>query len=82
MYFLTDSYKEQLLKNNIFPLSMRREQNDIIVFWKCLNGKYEVYILKYVFFQTTLTGVPAARQMKDSSRKCLFVKPSVLERAI
>ena len=34
---------------------MRRERNDIICFWKCLNGKYEVDILKYVFFSNRCT---------------------------
>ena len=34
------------------------------------------------FFKTALPVVPAARQMKDFSWKCIFVKLSVLERAI
>ena len=38
----------------MLPLSMRRERNDIIFFWKCLNGKYEVAISKYVFFSNSI----------------------------
>ena len=56
--FSAASYKERLLKIKMLALSMRREQNDITFFWKCLNGKYEVHISKYV---------PTARQMKDFS---------------
>ena len=52
--FSADSYKERLLKIKMLPLSMRRERNDIIFFWKCLNGKYEVDSSKYVFFSDSI----------------------------
>ena len=38
----------------MLPLSIRRERNDIRFFWKCLNGKYEVNIIKYVFFSNSI----------------------------
>ena len=52
------------------------------IFFKCLKGIYEVYILKYFFFDTSLIVVPAARPVKNLSRKRIFEKLNVLKRAI
>ena len=44
--FSADIYKERLIKLNILPLTMKREQNDVIFFWKCLRGIYETDVKK------------------------------------
>ena len=78
--FSADSYKEQLLKIKMLPLSMRPDRNDIIFFGSASMKNTKSIFQNTYLFQTALTVVPAARQMKDFSRKCLFVKLSVLER--
>ena len=35
-------YKDRLLMMNILPLTMRCQYTDIVVFWKCLYGNYDV----------------------------------------
>ena len=35
-------YKDRLLMTNILPLTMRREYTDIVSYWKCLYGNYDV----------------------------------------
>ena len=35
-------FKDRLLMTNILPLTMRREYTDIVFFWKCLYGNYDV----------------------------------------
>ena len=34
---------------NILPLTMRREYADIVFFWKCLYGNYDVDVNDFVF---------------------------------
>ena len=43
-------YKDRLLMTNILPLSMRREYTDIVFFWKCLYGNYDVDVNDFVSF--------------------------------
>ena len=43
-------YKDRLLMPNILPLTMRREYTDIIFFWKCLYGNYDVDVNDFVTF--------------------------------
>ena len=40
-------YKDRLLMTNILPLTMRREYNDIVFFWKCLYGNYDVDVVSF-----------------------------------
>ena len=35
---------------NILPLTMRREYTDIVFFWKCLYGNYDVDVNDFVIF--------------------------------
>ena len=70
--FSADSYKERLLKIKMLPLSMRRERNDVIFFWKCLNGKYEVDISKYVFFSNSIDR--CTRSSRSSTDEGFLVK--------
>ena len=43
-------YKDRLLMTNILPLIMRREYTDIVFFWKCLYGNYDVDVNDFVSF--------------------------------
>ena len=43
-------YKDRLLMTNILPLTMRREYTDIVFFWKCLYGNYDVDVTDFVSF--------------------------------
>ena len=43
-------YKDRLLMTNILPLTMRREYTDIVFFWKCLYGKFDVDVNDFVSF--------------------------------
>ena len=43
-------YKDRLLMTNILPLTMRREYTDIVFFWKCLYGNYDVDVNNFVSF--------------------------------
>ena len=43
-------YKDRLLMTNILPLTMRREYTDIVFFWKCLYGNYDVDVNDFVSF--------------------------------
>ena len=43
-------YKDRLLMTSILPLSMRREYTDIVFFWKCLYGNYDVDVNDFVSF--------------------------------
>ena len=36
--------KDRLLMTNILPLTLRREYTDIVLFWKCLYGRYDTYV--------------------------------------
>ena len=35
-------YKDRQLMTNILPLTMSREYTDIVSYWKCLYGNYDV----------------------------------------
>ena len=61
---------------------MRRERNDIKSFWKCLNGKYEVDISKYVCFSNSIDRCTRSSTEEGFLMKLLFVKLSALEKAI
>ena len=61
---------------------MRRERNDIIFFWKCLNGKYEVDISIYVLFSNSIDRCTRSSTDKGFLVKVIFVKLNVLEKAI
>ena len=43
-------YKDRLLMTNVRPLTMRREYTDIVFFWKCLYGNYDVDVNDFVSF--------------------------------
>ena len=57
------------MKIKMLPLSMRRERNDIIFFCfgSTLMENTKSIFQNMYFFQTALTVVHAARQMKDFS---------------
>ena len=41
---------ERLLHSHLAPLSLRRDQNDVILFWKCLHRIYDFDLTKFVSF--------------------------------
>ena len=43
-------YNERLLHLHLAPLSLRRDQNDVIFFWKCLHRIYDLGLTKFVSF--------------------------------
>ena len=43
-------YNERLLHLHLAPLSLRRDQNDVIFFWKCLHPCYDLDLTKFVSF--------------------------------
>ena len=43
-------YKDRLLQLNMLPLTMRREYEDIVFFWKCLHGMYDINVYNSVKF--------------------------------
>ena len=45
-FMLLDN-NDRLLMTNIPPLTMRREYTDIVFFWKCLYGSYDVDVNDY-----------------------------------
>jgi hypothetical protein len=47
------NYKSRLSKLNLLPLSYRREMQDIVYFYKCLNNVYHVDLKSHVSFVNT-----------------------------
>ena len=45
-------YNERLLHLHLAPLSLRRDQKDVIYFWKCLHRIYDLNLTKFVSFST------------------------------
>ena len=43
-------YNERLLHLHLAPLSLRRDQNDVIFFWKCVHRIYDLDLKKFVSF--------------------------------
>ena len=41
-------YNEKLLHLHLAPLSLKRDQNDVIFFWKCLHRVYNLDLTKFV----------------------------------
>ena len=41
---------------SILPLTMRREYSDIVFFWKCLYGNYDVIVNDFVFSDSIDSG--------------------------
>ena len=41
---------ERLLHLHLAPLSLKRDQNDVIFFWKCLHRIYDLDLTKFVRF--------------------------------
>ena len=50
LHYADINYKYRLLQLNMLPLTMRREYEDIVFFWKCLDGMYDINVLDFVKF--------------------------------
>ena len=80
--FSADSYKERLIKLNILPLTMRRERNDLISFWKCLRGIYEIDVNNYVTFSNSIDRCTRSSRDEGFLMKVPSAKLKVSERVI
>ena len=47
LHYVDIDYKDRLLQPNMSPLTMRREYEDIVFFWKRLHGMYVINVHKF-----------------------------------
>ena len=62
---------------NILPLTMRRDYTDIIFFWKCLYGNYDVDVNDFVSFSLMVDAPLVTRLILDF----LWYDPCVVQTA-
>ena len=68
MHFPDLDYRERLGQLNLLSLTLRREQLDLSLFFKCISGAYDLDINRYVKFCNSGSGQghPTTRSATDS----------------
>ena len=66
LHYPDNNYQQRCMELNLLPLSYRREINDILFLFKCMQGTYNVNIDTYI------DSVPANTGLRSSSRGILL----------
>ena len=76
MHFPDLDYREHLYQFNLLPLTLRREQLDLSLFFKCISGAYDLDINRYVKFCNSGSGQghPTTRSATDPLLKVPFCR--------
>ena len=65
MHYPDQDYRERLCHLNMLPLTLRRDQLDLSLFFKCISGAYDLDIHKYVRFYKAERALPTTRSSSD-----------------
>ena len=57
LHYAAIDHKDRLLQLNMLPLTMRRENEDIVFFWMCLHGMYGINVRDFVKFSSDINHV-------------------------
>lgn len=66
------NYKDRLLQTNLLPLSVRRDEADLVYLFKCLNGDNNVNIDDFVQFASS-----SQRVTRQNSSPRFLIVPRV-----
>ena len=57
LHYADTDYKDRLLQLNMLPLTIRGEYEDIVFFWKCLHGMYDINVHDFAKFSSDINHV-------------------------